>query len=111
MDYKKYNKEAVKKSPEFVRGVALAAGVAQDLQGTSKYRLEDRILCKLNLISKRQLRNALPSDNRQRPGEKTPQICSLHVCDYCQTPILNPDRCAECKNHDRFIGRKLRPLP
>lgn len=48
-----------------------------------------------------------------KPGsQKTlTQICSLHVCDYCNTPNINPNRChLNCKNHDHFQGRKLRAL-
>jgi len=50
---RKYNKHS---HPEFVKGAVFAAAIAEDIQSSSIYRLEDRILLKLNIITKRQLR-------------------------------------------------------
>ena len=42
--------------PEFVKGAVCAATIAEGLQGRNEYLLEDRILLKLNIITKSQLR-------------------------------------------------------
>jgi hypothetical protein len=55
-EMKKLNKTLLKDKPEFCKGVFLAATLADDLGSDSRYRLSDRILLKLNLITKRQMR-------------------------------------------------------
>ena len=50
---RKYNQHL---HPEFVKGVVMAACLAQDYEGKTEYRLEDVILLKLNVINKRQMR-------------------------------------------------------
>lgn len=50
---RKYNNRL---NPQFVRGAVVAASLAEELQGDGEYCLEDRILGKLNIITKRQMR-------------------------------------------------------
>jgi len=50
---RKYNKYL---HPEYVKGAVLAAAIAEEIQGNNGYRVEDRILLKLNIITKRQVR-------------------------------------------------------
>jgi hypothetical protein len=55
-EMEKLNKTILKNQPEFCKGAFLAATLADDLGSDSRYRLSDRILLKLNLITKRQMK-------------------------------------------------------
>ncbi len=52
---RKYNKHL---NPDYLRGAICAAELAGEMEKdrTNVYLLEDRILCRLNIISKRQMR-------------------------------------------------------
>jgi len=66
----KLNKTILKNQPEFCKGAFLAATLADDLGGDSRYRLSDRILLKLNLITKRQMKKKSVHDLKK-------EICFL----------------------------------
>jgi len=56
LEMQKLNKTLLKLKPEFCKGVFLAATLADELGNDSRFYLSDRILLKLNLITKRQMR-------------------------------------------------------
>jgi len=84
-DLRRYNKAIVKKNPEFVRGAVVAAHLAEEL-GQNGYRLTDRILLKLNLINKRQVRKRKAIKITQR-DMKIFRECKKTNCEQCSQVV------------------------